>query len=99
MRQLFRSYKERNPQVATRIQGFIPLDDKLYPPIQAADFAASTTLRFAMDWLKDPSAVTLTRLKETMSRITVWTEDFARQVLEVSSENGGQSTSTERLDQ
>lgn len=62
--------------------GFIPRDDKQYPPLQAADLAANVTCNFAKEWLennRDPTH--LKRLKETMYMIGVWDKNYILGVL------------------
>jgi hypothetical protein len=62
--------------------GFIPLDDKQHPPLQAADLAANVTCNFAKEWLENERGLThLKRLKETMYMIGVWDKAYILEVL------------------
>ncbi len=76
LRNLFRDYKAKNPKNARRMADFVPLDDKKHPTIQAADMAASVTQRFAVEWAENPNEATLKRLKTSMYKIVVSTEEW-----------------------
>jgi len=82
LRRLFRDYKARNPKSARRMADFVPLDDKNHPTIQAADVAASATQRLAIQWVDNPETATLQRLRATMYKIVVATEDWTREALD-----------------
>lgn len=61
---------------------FVPLDDKKHPTIQAADVAASVTKRLAIQWADSPDTATLQRLRATMHKVVVATEDWTREALD-----------------
>jgi len=82
LRNLFRDYKAKNPKNARRMADFVPLDDKKHPTIQAADVAASVTQRFAVEWAGNPNEATLKRLKTSMYKIVVSTEEWTQEALE-----------------
>jgi hypothetical protein len=82
LRQLYASYKEKNPNDARRMADFIPLDDKKHPMIQAADVAASVTQKFAVEWAEDPNTATLKRLEDSMYKVVVATEEWTREAME-----------------
>ncbi|MFI5108735.1 MAG: hypothetical protein ACHP78_07810, partial [Terriglobales bacterium] len=79
---LYKGYKQKNKKTTKLLAGFIPLEDKTNPPIQAADLAASVTHRYAVEWLNDPSGTKLKRLRATMYRMSIWDDEFARLVLD-----------------
>jgi hypothetical protein len=49
---------------------------------EAADALADITFRYAEDWVVRPTPANLKRLRGTLYKIGVWTEDYARSVLE-----------------
>jgi len=63
---LYKEFKKRNPRYAKVMLDFVPLDDKVHVPIQAADVAASVTCKSALNSLDDPSESNLKRLRERM---------------------------------
>lgn len=82
LRRLFIDYKAKNPNSAQRMADFVPLDDKKHPTIQAADVAASVTQRFAVQWVDNPTQTTLQRLRSSMYKIVVTTEEWTREALD-----------------
>jgi hypothetical protein len=82
LRSLFRDYKAKNPKSARRMADFVPLDDKKHPTIQAADVAASATQRLAIQYVDNPNSATLQRLRATMRKVVVATEDWTREALD-----------------
>jgi hypothetical protein len=79
---LYKEFKAKNPISARTMAGLVAMDDKKHPRIQAADVAASVTLRFALKWMDDRSKVTLDRLASSMYKIVVANENWTREVLE-----------------
>jgi hypothetical protein len=69
---LFREFKGRNPKYRKVLADFVPLDDKLYPPIQAADVVANVVMRSSAIDSDDPSSEHLTRLRSRMYKIVNW---------------------------
>lgn len=82
LHKLFLDYKRQNPKDSRVLRDFVPLDDKVHPPVQAADAVADITSRYAEEWAINPSPANLKRLRSTMYKICVWTEDYARAVLD-----------------
>lgn len=82
LHELYKSYKKKNRTAQKIFAGFRALDDKSNPSIQAADVAASVTHLYSVQWLENPTTITLQRLKESMYRISIWDEPFARKVLD-----------------
>jgi hypothetical protein len=81
-RSLYQEFRKKNPKTAKQMGGFIPLDDKQHPPLQAADLAANVTCNFAKEWLeKGRTETDLKRLKETMFMIGVWDKNYILNVL------------------
>lgn len=69
---LYREFKQRNPRYAGILLDFISLDDKLHPPVQAADVAAWVTLQFASKYMSDPTENNMERLRGSMYKIVNW---------------------------
>jgi hypothetical protein len=63
---MYKEVKHRNPRYAKVMLDFVPLDDKVHVPIEAADVAASVTCKSALNSLDDPSQSNLKRLPEHM---------------------------------
>jgi hypothetical protein len=63
---LYKEFKQTQPRYAKVMLDFVPLDDKVHVPIQAADVAASVTCKSALNSLDDPSESNLKRLRERM---------------------------------
>jgi hypothetical protein len=62
--------------------GFSGLDDKLNPPLQAADLIANHSLELGIDWLDNgKSAAKESELQSSMGFLAVWREDYALGVL------------------
>lgn len=81
-RELYLKFRKKNPKTAKMIGGFIPLDDKKHPPLQAADLAANVTCNYAKQWLDDKSEASLQRLIGSMYKIGVWEKDYILSVLQ-----------------
>jgi len=77
----YHEFKEKNPKTAGLMRGFIPLDDKQHPSLQAADLAANATCNFAKEWLDKPTEATLQRLRRSMYKIGIWDKDYMLEVL------------------
>lgn len=77
----YNEFKTKNPKTAKHMVGFIPLDDKQHPELQAADLAANATCNFAKEWLADRTAATLKRLKKSMYKVGVWDKEYMMYVL------------------
>jgi len=82
LRQVYRSFRENNPQSAKVIGGFERLDDKLHPPLQAADMIANNVLGIGAEWLSkgrpDPLKI---EMEESIQKIGVWTEHYMLSIL------------------
>jgi Protein of unknown function (DUF3800) len=65
-------FKKRNPHYGKVMLDFVRLDDKKHPAIQAADVAASVAHRYAEDWMADPTADSLKRLKGSVYKMAGW---------------------------
>ncbi len=68
---IYKQFKEKNPHLASVMADFVPLDDKLHPPLQAADVAASVTYRYAQSWAATPDADNLKRLRKNMNKVNI----------------------------
>jgi hypothetical protein len=69
---LFKEFKRRNPKYQRVLADFVPLDDKLHSPVQAADVVANVVMRSSAIELGDPSSEHLKRLRLRMYKIVNW---------------------------
>lgn len=81
IRALYGDYKRKNPRATRRFAGIRFLDDKQSPPIQAADIAASVVMKLALEWEANPAEAKPRRLEQSIYRVNVWDEAFAKRVL------------------
>jgi hypothetical protein len=72
---IFLRFKKENPRYQRVMADFVPLDDKLHPPVQAADVSAWVTRKYAEAYAADPSADNLKRMKESMYKVGNWLEN------------------------
>lgn len=84
LHEIYKLFKEVNPKLGRVMADFVPLDDKLHPPLQAADVAASVTYRYAEDWSANPTPDNLKRLRDTMYKIVFW---GAQEILQTDEES------------
>jgi hypothetical protein len=69
---LYKEFKKRNPRYQRLMADFVPLDDKLHPPIQAADVAAYVTYKYAEAYAENPTPDNLKRLRGNMFKVVNW---------------------------
>ncbi len=84
-------FKARNPQAAQIMGALVHLDDKLHPPIQAADMMASLTRELTSLHLTDAASINTPlpisphseapRLKGTAYKIIVWDHEWMMRLL------------------
>lgn len=72
---LYKEFKKRNPHYAAIMHDFVPLDDKVHPPVQAADVAAWVTFQHANESLSNPTPQTPKRLGNRMYKIVNWSDN------------------------
>lgn len=72
---LYKEFKQRNPQYSKTLADFVPLDDKLHPPVQAADVAAWVTRDFANSYVSDPTGENMKRLRSSVYKIVNWLDE------------------------
>jgi len=87
----YADFKARNPQLAEMMLGLLHRDDKLTPPLQAADMMASLTKELAMPCLTDAvqmkkpllvsSGSEAPRLKDTVYKIVIWDYEWMERLL------------------
>jgi hypothetical protein len=62
--------------------GFSGLDDKVNPPLQAADLIANHSLEIGIDWIDSGKSLAKeSELQASMGFLSVWREDYAKGVL------------------
>lgn len=81
LEETYKEFKKKNPRTARYMAGFSCLDDKAHPPLQCADMVANTVNNYAQEWQANPTEATLTRLRESILQVNVWTKDFLIKVL------------------
>jgi hypothetical protein len=80
--ELYKQFKKLNKRTAKYLVGFSQLDDKLNPPLQAADLIANRTLEIGLDWIdsgKDKAKES--ELHDSAGFLAIWREEYARGVL------------------
>jgi hypothetical protein len=79
---LYVAFKKLNPKTAKHMVGFVGLDDKINPPLQAADLIANHSLEIGIDWINNgKTAAKESELQSSMGFLAVWREDYAKGVL------------------
>jgi hypothetical protein len=89
LRSVYNSYTKKLPTISRRMGGFLPLDDKKHPPLQAADMIANSVMGNHRDMLNgiviNPSEVAFIQ----KSNFYTWDKEFALQSLRVELEEKG----------
>lgn len=80
-RRAYLAFRDKNPKTAKQMGGFVSLNDKEHPPLQAADLAANVTCNYAKQWLEDRTEASLQRLRDSMYMIGIWEKDYIIEVL------------------
>lgn len=82
---LFRHYmafKKANPDTARLMGGFLPMDDKEHPPLQAADMIANYALQLGLEGLRTGKAEANVReMKSNIDLFGFWSEEYILSVL------------------
>ena len=79
---LYSAFKALNPRTAKHMAGFSTLDDKVNPPLQAADLIANHSLEIGIDWINNgKTKAKELELQSSMGFLAVWREDYAKSVL------------------
>jgi hypothetical protein len=82
LRSAVRKFKDVNAGIAKYIGGFAPLDDKLHPPLQAADMVANYTLQLGLQGLEsDDMKANVQEMRENIGLLGVWDEGYILSVL------------------
>ena len=69
---MFKNFKKANPAYAKVMMDFVPLNDKIHPPVQAADCAAWVTFEHATAQQQNPSFQAPTHLRNRTYKIVNW---------------------------
>ncbi len=79
---LYVAFKKLNPKTAKFMVGFGGLDDKVNPPLQAADLIANRSLEIGLDWVDNGKTIAReSELHSSMGFLSVWRESYAKGVL------------------
>jgi hypothetical protein len=77
-------FKDVNADIAKYIGGFAPLDDKLHPPLQAADMVSNYTLQLGLQGLESGDfKANVQEMRENIGLLGVWDEGYILSVLKV----------------
>src|ERR1700730_3921436 len=72
---VYKMFAKSNPKTAKFMGGFQPLDDKLHPPLQAADMVANYTLGLGLEGLAAGNLKAhLTEMKQNIHLLGIWSE-------------------------
>jgi hypothetical protein len=78
---LYKAFRKLNPKTAKYSAGFACQDDKICPPLQAADLVANYSLGLAMEWLRNGRQKNaFVEMKESLGFLKVWDPDYMRGV-------------------
>lgn len=88
--QVYADFRAKNSDIGSMMGGLVHLNDKLHPPLQAADMLASLTKEHALPCLADlsskkpTSGISLTplRLEGVVHKIFIWDYDFMDKLLQ-----------------
>jgi hypothetical protein len=81
LRDVYHAFKEKNPRTAKLMRGFIPLDDKLHPPLQLADMIANMTMELGLEWLENGrTQPKLKEMKENIKLLGIWEKSYVESV-------------------
>lgn len=79
---LYKRFLKINKKTAKYIAGFQPLDDKLHPPLQAADMMANYTLSISQDWLASGrEKQKALEMKRSIKLLGVWEKHYILSLL------------------
>jgi hypothetical protein len=81
LRQLYRSFKLKNPEVAKKMRGFIPLDDKLTPGLQIADMFANSVMNRTHRHMTKGDADSREIFMFDRAKIYTWSQRFGEIIL------------------
>jgi hypothetical protein len=68
-------FKKKNPKIMKHVGGLRPLDDKITPPLQAADLIANEARKLASEWVTTRALPELSKLKACIPVVSVWDKD------------------------
>lgn len=71
----FKSFKAKNPKLTNNIAGFLPEDDKVTPPLQAADLIAYEARELASEWVNTRELPELKKLRACIPTVSVWDKE------------------------
>ena len=82
LRSAYRKFTEVNPSIAKFMGGFQPLDDKLHPPLQAADMVANYNLQLGLEGLASGNMkANVQEMRQNINLLGFWDEGFILAVL------------------
>jgi len=73
-------FKNKNTSIQETIGGIVHLDDKKWPPLQAADVVASIAREMATEYIDNQTPVQLKRLQGSFYRMYVWNRETLLQL-------------------
>jgi Protein of unknown function (DUF3800) len=75
LHEIYLEFKKSNRRYQRVMADFVPLDDKLHPPVQAADVAAWVTRKYAEAYAANPTYDNMKRLRSSMYKIVNWLDN------------------------
>lgn len=72
LRKVYRDFKQKNKRYVGVLHDFVPLNDETHFEVQAADVAAYVTFKFAQNYMADPTAENMKRIRGNMYKIVNW---------------------------
>ena len=82
--EIYLAFKRKNPDYARNMAAFSALDDKLHPPIQAADMVANLMVNHALELERNPDLV-VQRLTGSIVKLAMWNKEHTIAVLRAQS--------------
>ena len=83
LRAVYKGFLAVNPGIAKVCGGgFQPLDDKMHPPLQAADMIANFTLGVGQKWLAEGrTKQKKSEMKENIAKLGIWDTHYMLSIL------------------
>lgn len=79
LRVSYQKFKEKNPITAKKLGGFVPMDDKVHPPLQAADMVSNYSMHLGLEAIAKGGTALKAACKEmkaNMGKLAYWDENY-----------------------
>ncbi len=94
LRSSYEHFRKGNPKTAKVLGGFLPLDDRIHPPLQAADMVSNYAMQRGVDALQksDDSLKTIfEEMTVNVKKVGYWDEDYILYALKTLLKKGGKT--------